>query len=78
MSTQNLNICQVSLVGNIPVIKENYKNFCKFYDKLFFLLFVIFIFLMLKIELFLLEKNSISLGLYVVRNVKIINSNNIE
>ena len=36
MSTQNLNICQVSLVGNIPVIKENYKNFCKFYDKLFF------------------------------------------
>ena len=36
MSAQNLNICQVSIAGNIPIIKENYKNFCKFYDKPFF------------------------------------------
>jgi len=36
MSSQNLNICQVFLAGNIPITKENYKNFCKFYDKPFF------------------------------------------
>ena len=39
MSAQNLNVCQVSIAGNIPIIKENYKNFCKFYDKpLFFII----------------------------------------
>ena len=32
MNKENLNICQVSLSGNIPIILENYKNFCKFYN----------------------------------------------
>jgi|ETNmetMinimDraft_8_1059916.scaffolds.fasta_scaffold292542_1 hypothetical protein len=64
MSTQNLNICQVSLVGNIPVIKENYKNFCKFYDKLFFLLFVIFC-------IDLLNTNYFIICLYLKKNKKV-------
>ena len=31
-----LNICQVSLPGNIPIIKDNYKNFNKFYKNNYF------------------------------------------
>lgn len=32
MDKKNLNICQVSLAGNIPIILENYKTFTKFYN----------------------------------------------
>ena len=28
-----LNICQTSLLRDISLVKENYNNFCKFYDK---------------------------------------------
>ena len=39
MLSEKLNVCQVSLAGNIPIIKRNYKNFCKFYDKpIFFII----------------------------------------
>ena len=31
MSEKYLNICQVSLKGNLPIILENYKNFTKIY-----------------------------------------------
>ena len=36
MKEQNLNICQVSLAGNIPIIRENYKEFVKFYKNVNF------------------------------------------
>ena len=36
MKEQNLNICQVSLAGNIPIIRENYKEFVKFYKNVSF------------------------------------------
>jgi len=35
-----INICQVSLNGNIPIIIENINNFEKFYKKNFFYIIV--------------------------------------
>ena len=35
-SQKKLVICQVSLANNIPIIKENYKNFTRFYENLIF------------------------------------------
>ena len=34
------NICQVSLKGNMSIIKENMKNFNKFYEKNYFYIIV--------------------------------------
>ena len=34
------NICQVSLMGNMSIIKENMNNFNKFYEKNFFYIVV--------------------------------------
>ena len=34
----NINICQVSLNRDIPLIIENFKNFKKFYQKINFLI----------------------------------------
>ncbi len=36
MKSETLNICQVSLAGNIPIILKNIKNFENFYDEVFF------------------------------------------
>jgi len=30
---KNMNICQVSLIGNLPILMENIVNFNKFYKK---------------------------------------------
>ena len=35
-SPKKLVICQVSLANNIPIIKENYDNFTRFYKNLMF------------------------------------------
>jgi len=35
-SQKKLVICQVSLANNIPIIKENYDNFTRFYKNLIF------------------------------------------
>ena len=40
MNKNRLNICQVSLAGNIPIILKNLKNFEKFYSNVFFYLIV--------------------------------------
>ena len=36
ISSKSLNICQASLLKDITLIKENYNNFCKLYDKINF------------------------------------------
>lgn len=40
MDKNRLNICQVSLAGNIPIILKNIANFENFYDKVFFYIVV--------------------------------------
>lgn len=40
MKSETLNICQVSLAGNIPIIRENIKNFENFYNNVFFYIIV--------------------------------------
>ena len=36
ISSKSLNICQTSLLKDITLVKENYNNFCKLYDKINF------------------------------------------
>ena len=64
-SQKKLVICQVSLANNIPIIKENYKSFSKFYNKLIF--FVI----CPKDQLKIFKKNLIE------KNIKIISEDQI-
>ena len=40
MKPETLNICQVSLAGNIPIILKNIKNFENFYTNVFFYIIV--------------------------------------
>ena len=40
MKSDTLNICQVSLAGNIPIIQKNLKNFENFYKKVIFYIIV--------------------------------------
>ena len=40
MKSETRNICQVSLAGNIPIIRENIKNFENFYNNVFFYIIV--------------------------------------
>ena len=40
MKSETLNICQVSLAGNIPIIKQNIEKFNNFYNSVFFYIIV--------------------------------------
>ena len=40
MKSETLNICQVSLAGNIPIIKQNIEKFNNFYNDVFFYIIV--------------------------------------
>ena len=61
----NFIVCQVSLANNIPIIKDNYKNFTKLYQNLLFFI------ICPKNELTVFKKN------FSEKNIKIINEENL-
>ena len=72
MSEKYLNICQVSLKGNLPIILENYKNFVKIYK------YVNFYIICPENEKKIFKKNLKYKNCFIISENKIINFKNFK
>ena len=69
MSEKYLNICQVSLLGNLPIILENYKNFIRIYK------YVNFYIICPEVEKKIFKKKLNYKNCFIISENKIINFN---
>ena len=66
MKKETLNICQVSLPGNIPIILENYKNFSNLYTDINFYI------ICPKSQVYLFKKKLNHMNIYIISRTKLL------
>ena len=72
MKKETLNICQVSLPGNIPIILENYKNFSNLYTDINFYI------ICPKSQVYLFKKKLNNMNIYIISEDQIITFSNFK
>lgn len=72
MKKETLNICQVSLPGNIPIILENYKNFSNLYTDINFYI------ICPKSQVYLFKKKLNHMNIYIISEDQIITFSNFK
>ena len=72
MKKETLNICQVSLSGNIPIILENYKNFSNLYTDINFYI------ICPKSQVYFFKKKLNHINIYIISEDQIITFSNFK